>query len=632
MYFRILLAKISTVVALPLLNDLYAQMALNRFRNRITESARSVVKATSDAAHRSALLNAYNTRIQMMMGGRAASNDITSHDFQSVIGLRQTQHAAVVLDGQKFKHFVQAAYLWLHQQEPIVNSFNVYPVPDGDTGTNMMHTMRSAWEACSGVESIAIGTVVHAVSNGAIRGSRGNSGIILSQIWRGFSRSIDSKETCDVRDFALALQEASNTAYAGVNNPVEGTMLTVAREVAAAAQIAANETNDLRDFLDALTVAAYESVQRTPSLLKILKEAGVVDSGGYGLYVILDGMRRYARGESIDVAAHAGAINKVQPVAELAGEWGYDVQYLVYAANGTRLDVDKIRADITAMGDCPLILGDEAMVKVHVHVPDPGVPLSYGVKLGSLRDVVVEDMQAQSAEFVLGQIAAGESVRLPEAEIAIIAVAAGDGIVRAFKDVGAREVVQGGQTMNPSVDDFLKAIEHANARHVILMPNNGNIIMTAQQAAQLSRVPCKVIPTRTIPQGIASAIAFNFERDMEGNLQTMTQAMQQVVTGEITSATRTVTVNGVSARSGQIIGLIDDKLALAGDTVADTVLRLLEQIPADEHELITLYSGNNLPAPEAEDIAQQVRARFPSQVVDLYEGRQAHYFFLIGIE
>ncbi|MCL5997631.1 MAG: DAK2 domain-containing protein [Chloroflexi bacterium] len=527
---------------------------------------------------------------------------------------------------------MQAAYVWLKQQEPIVNSYNVYPVPDGDTGTNMMHTMRSAWEACTNVDESSIGTVVRAVSMGAIRGSRGNSGIILSQLWRGFSRSIDGKTSCNAQDLAAALREAANTAYAGVNNPVEGTMLTVAREVADAVEKAAQQSNDLRHLLDTATRAAFESVQRTPNLLKILKEAGVVDSGGYGLYVILDGMRRFANGEPIDVTPQPDVAHEVHTTLP-AGEWGYDVQYLIHAPEGTRLDVEKIRADIESMGDCPLVFGDDAMVKIHVHVPDPGVPLSYGVRLGSIRDVIVEDMQAQSAVFTPGQVKPDTSSQsLPEVEVAIVAVASGEGIIRAFKDVGARAVVPGGQTMNPSVEDLVQAIKEAHARHVILLPNNSNIIMTAQQAAQLSEIPAEVVPTRTIPQGIAAAIAFNFERDVPGNLSAMNTAAQHVITGEITTATRTVTVSGVSAQNGQVIGLIDDKLALAGEKVDETVMQLLELVRAEEYELITLYYGNNLPKHEAEQTAQQVRERYPSHVVDLYEGQQAHYYFVIGIE
>jgi dihydroxyacetone kinase-like predicted kinase len=271
------------------------------------------------------------------------------------------------------------------------------------------------------------------------------------------------------------------------------------------------------------------------------------------------------------------------------------------------------------------------MVKVHVHVPDPGVPLSYGAQHGTLGDVVVENMQEQSEAFTPGQVHP-EAPVLPEVEIAIVAVASGSGIIRAFKDVGARAVIAGGQTMNPSVEDLLQAIKSTNAKRVILLPNNSNIIMTAQQAAQLADVPTEVVQTRTIPQGIAAAIAFNFERDMQGNLQAMNATLKQVITGEITTSTRTVVVNGVSAREGQVIGLIDDKLTLAGEDVGEIVLRLLEQVRAGDHELITLYFGNNMSLATAEGIAQTVRQQYPAQEVDLYEGQQPYYYFVIGIE
>ena len=570
----------------------------------------------------------------MMTSGNASHRASIEPGSPIDFNINPSARQSLTLNGPKIKRLVQAAYHWLKQQEPIINAYNVYPVPDGDTGTNMMHTMRSAYEACADVAEAGAGAIIKAVSMGAIRGSRGNSGIILSQLWRGLSRSIDGKVTITVQDLATAFREAANTAYAGVNNPVEGTLLTVAREVADAAQIAISHSSDLRFFLNATTEAAYESVQRTPDLLQILREAGVVDSGGYGLYIILDGMRRFANGEPLEASdTREIAVPRIAILSTPTGNWGYDVQYLIYAPSGKTLDVFKIRNEITAMGDCPLVLGDESMVKVHVHVPDPGVPISYGVTLGSLRDVIVEDMQAQSSEFTPGQvIRPTHTDKLPEVEIAIVAVASGEGIIRAFKDVGVRAVVQGGQTMNPSVDDLLQAIKRANARNVILMPNNGNIIMTAQQAAQLSEVHAQVVPTRTIPQGIAAAIAFNFERDISGNVEAMKSAAKLVVTGEITTATRTVTVNGVSARNGQIIGLLDDRLAIAGDGVADTVLDLLELIPADDHELITLYYGNNMSKIEAEGITQLVRERYPSQVVDLYEGQQAHYYFVIGIE
>jgi hypothetical protein len=542
-----------------------------------------------------------------------------------------------VIDGYRFKQLVRAGYLWLKQQEQLVNAYNVYPVPDGDTGTNMAATMTSAWKAIENMEEAHIGLVAKAVSNGALRGSRGNSGIILSQLWRGFAASVDGKEDINVIDIASALREAANRAYGGVKTPVEGTILTVARETAEAAEEFAPNVKSLREMINHITRASYESVQRTPTLLKILKEAGVIDSGGYGLYIIFDGMRRFVNGEPID-APPADMAMVQAATGEAAMEesgYGYDVQYLIYAPPGNTLDVDQIRTDIEAMGDCPLVLGDEQIVKIHVHVPDPGVPISYGVKLGSLRDVVVEDMQAQSETFLPGQPKGAELPADNHSEtvdVGIIAVASGEGLVRTFKEVGVRYVVQGGQTMNPSVEDFLNAIEKINARGVILLPNNGNIIMAANQASQLSEIPTRVVPTKTLPQGIAAALSFNFEQDLEQNVGGMSAALERVTTGEITTSTRDVTINDVSVRNGQIIGLVDDKLRVAGEDVTDTLLNLLNYVRAEEKELITMYYGNGMSERQANEIAEAVREKYSAQAVDVYFGGQPHYYFVVGIE
>jgi DAK2 domain fusion protein YloV len=531
---------------------------------------------------------------------------------------------------------VRAGFLWLKQQEGQVNNLNVYPVPDGDTGTNMMHTMRSAWEAIANLDNANVGAVAKAVSNGALRGSRGNSGIILSQLWRGFAKSLDGKEVMDAVDMVAAFKEAAKTAYGGVSNPVEGTILTVARETAEALEYASKSTHDTRALFETAVSACNDSVQRTPTLLKILKDAGVVDSGGYGLYVILSGILRAVNGEAVeDMAAdvkkdsHTG----LPMPPEQEGGWGYDVQYLIYAPRGAKLDVSAIRKDIEAMGDCPLVMGDEDIVKVHVHVPDPGVAISYGVKHGSLRDVVVEDMQAQSEEFGEKKTEdRKQEAEFPEADVAIIAVASGAGLVRTFKDIGVRIVIEGGQTMNPSVDDFLNAIHSANAKSLVLLPNNGNIVMTAQQAAQMSEIPAKVVPTKTLPQGIAAAIAFNFSGGLDDNAANMTESAKRVTTGEITVSTRNVTINDVTVRDGQIIGLINDKLAVAGEGIADTLLALLEKADAASQELITLYYGNGTTAEQAEVMAEQVRTVYPNQQVDVYEGGQPHYWYVVGIE
>jgi DAK2 domain fusion protein YloV len=546
-----------------------------------------------------------------------------------------TRRARLTMDGRRLKELVKAGYFWLRQQEEVVNGYNVYPVPDGDTGTNMMHTMRSAWEAIAGLDEANVGVVAKAISNGALRGSRGNSGIILSQLWRGFARSLDHKEICDATDLVAALKEGAKTAYAGVGTPVEGTILTVARETADAVEIAAHHTHDMRKLLEIAKSASYDSVQRTPNLLKILKDAGVIDSGGYGFYIILEGMWRFLNGMSVDEMSRSAATKVMSAGADLAqeGGWGYDVQFLIYPRGTDRLDVNKIRSDVEAMGECPLVFGDDAMVKVHVHVPDPGVAISYGAALGSLRDVVVEDMQAQSEAFVPhGDTPAQMDERLPEVDLAMIAVASGDGMVRAFKDIGVRIVIEGGQTMNPSVDDFLNAIKRANAKSVILLPNNGNIVMTAKQAAELSEVPAKVVTTKTLPQGIAAAISFNFSGSAEENAEFMHDAMQRVTTGEITIATRNVTLNGVTVSDGQTIGLINDELAVAGEDVETTLMALLQKAGAAAHELITLYFGNGMSEADAGAIAGRVRETYAGQQVDTIPGNQPHYYFVVGIE
>ncbi len=546
------------------------------------------------------------------------------------------QRARLTMDGRRLRELVKAGYEWLRQQEEVVNSYNVYPVPDGDTGTNMMHTMRSAWEAIADMNESNVGLVARSVSSGALRGSRGNSGIILSQLWRGFARSLDRKEICDAQDLVAAMQEAVKTAYAGVSTPVEGTILTVARETAEAVEAAARDTHDMRRLLEVAKNASYESVQRTPNLLKILKEAGVIDSGGYGLFIILEGMWRFVNGLPVEDASRAAGGVRLSGGVDLhhEGGWGYDVQYLIYARDGQTLNVAQIRADIEAMGECPLVMGDESIVKVHVHVPDPGVPISYGARLGSLRDVVIEDMQAQSEAFTAHAAPPARKAEesLPMAETAMVAVASGDGLARAFKEVGVRVVVEGGQTMNPSVDDFLNAIAKANARRVILLPNNSNVIMTAQQAAEISETPTYVVATRTLAQGIAAAIAFNPDAGAEENAAAMREAAQHVTTGEITISTRDATINGVRVRAGQIIGLIDDKLAVADDGISATLLALLEKANAGERELITLFYGNGLTEAEATPIAEAVRQAYPSQQVELVAGGQPHYYFIVSIE
>ncbi|MEE8392209.1 MAG: DAK2 domain-containing protein, partial [Anaerolineae bacterium] len=409
-------------------------------------------------------------------------------------------------DGQSFKQLVQAALSWLQHHQTAINTLNVYPVPDGDTGTNMVLTMQSAWAEIENSPERNVGQVARQMAHGALMGARGNSGVILSQIWRGFARSLDDKDVYRAQDLADACQEAATTAYKGVIKPVEGTILTVARVVADEATRAAEDTEDLLRVLEHMVYAAREAVKLTPSLLPVLAEAGVVDAGGQGLFVILEGMLRYMRGESTakDVEL-VGAVDLISTDLD-PGEagYGYDVQFLIV---GQDMEVDTIRYKIAAMGECPLIVGEPTTIKVHVHVLDPGVPISYGASLGSLRDVIVEDMQAQYQDFIVEREMPPPPQPFQKIGLGIVAVVMGDGLARVFQSLGASSIVHGGQTMNPSTQDLLEAVEKLAAERVILLPNNSNVILAAEQACALADKPVAVVPSRSIPHGIAALLA-----------------------------------------------------------------------------------------------------------------------------
>jgi len=534
-------------------------------------------------------------------------------------------------DGQGFKRLIKAALAWLQHHQAAINVLNVYPVPDGDTGTNMVLTMQSAWAEIQDSTENNVGRIAHQMAHGALMGARGNSGVILSQIWRGLARSLDEKEIYRAQDLAAACREAAATAYKGVVKPVEGTILTVARAVADAATRAAEGTDDLVRVLEHMVFAAHEAVVLTPSLLPVLAEAGVVDAGGQGLFIILEGMLRYMRGERVaEDARLAGAVDLISTGFE-PGEagYGYDVQFLIVAQG---LDVDAIRRRIAEMGECPLVVGDLETVKVHVHVPDPGVPISYGASLGSLRDVVVEDMQAQYQEFIAeGELSPATSQQ-PSQEIGVAAVVLGDGLARVFQSLGVSAIVPGGQTMNPSTQDLLEAIENLLAERVILLPNNSNVILAAEQARVLSDKPVAVIPSRSIPQGIAALLAINYQADFDTNVAAMTSAMEEIETGEVTTATRSATINGLEIAEGQIIGLYDGELKVTGTTVEEVVKALLVEMNQAQGEIITLYYGDTVSESEANALADLLQEDWPDQEIEVINGGQHHYHYILSVE
>ena len=554
---------------------------------------------------------------------------------------RKRTERLLYIDGQGLKRLVEASLLWLRYHQPGINALNVFPVPDGDTGTNMLLTMQSAWHEVEHSPEENVGKIAQLVAHGALMGARGNSGVILSQLWRGFARSLDSKPQIGSTDLSQAFREASETAYKGVLKPVEGTILTVSRAVADAAEKVQRENDDLLYVLEHTVEAAKEAVANTPNLLPVLKQAGVVDSGGQGLVVILEGMLRYLRGDSLEtdraVEAAVDLKEKVPADAEVdAGDvaqgYSYDVQCIV---KGHNLDVEEARNQISAMGLSTLVVGDAETIKVHVHVPRPSAVLAYAETLGRLYDVVIEDMAAQYQQFLLGRSAApiqSPTYHLKPGDIATIAVAPGNGLTRVFQSLGTTAIVPGGQTMNPSTQDFLKLLDAIPTDKAILLPNNGNVVMAARQAAEISKKHVVVVPTKTIPQGIAAMLAFNEQRDLTMNAQTMENASHHVQTGEITTATRAIEYNGIKVAEGHVIGLLNDELTTANDTIEDTVWTLLEQMKVADLEIVTLYYGHDNTARAAEELGNAVRQKYPHLEVEIVEGGQPHYSYIISAE
>jgi hypothetical protein len=532
---------------------------------------------------------------------------------------------------------IKASLAWLQHHQAAINALNVYPVPDGDTGTNMVLTMRSAWTEIEDSPDRGVGQIAHQMSHGALMGARGNSGVILSQIWRGFARSLDDKATCNTDDLALASQEAADTAYKGVVKPVEGTILTVARAVADAATKAAQETNDLIQVLDRMVFAAHEAVVLTPSLLPVLEEAGVVDAGGQGLFIILEGMARHMRGETIseDIQLSESVDLTSRERTPSTEDYEYDVQFLIV---GNDLDIEAVRKHITEMGDCPLVVGDPTTLKVHVHVDDPGIPISYGASVGSLRDVVVEDMQAQYQDFVVDhKVSHSDEEPIPPAtisdqKIGVVAVAPGEGLARVFQSLGVSTVVRGGQTMNPSTQELLQAIEKLPNDKVVILPNNKNVIMAAQQTQDLSSKSVEIVPSRFIPQGIAALLALNYQADLETNVESMKAAMEEVETGEVTFATRSATINDIEVTNGEIIGLHNGTLEITGETIEEVVRDLLKKMNSDQREIITLYYGEDVTEEDAQKLAELVRADWPQMDIEVIAGGQPHYHYIVSVE
>ncbi len=550
------------------------------------------------------------------------------------------------IDGRTLKIMIAAGYAWLERHKEIVNALNVFPVPDGDTGTNMFLTMRAAWREIDHSEDDDVSHIAQTVAQGALMGARGNSGVILSQILRGMAHAFRHKQVITAHDLALGLRQGSETAYKGVVKPVEGTILTVIRQAADAAQKAAAVEDDL-DFVLAHTIqAAGEAVEQTPLLLPVLARAGVVDSGGKGLFYILEGMHRGLRGEPVTPPVEMPVSATQQTVALDPHNlppirYGFDVQFLLWGAD---LQVDAIRSWMIDHGDFALVEGGPTLVKVHVHVFDPSKPLAYGVQQGFITDVVVENMDAMAAagmtpDDVKEELSTARPVMPQMAEhfgpIGVVAVAPGPGLAEVFESLGVGGIVSGGQTMNPSIQELLDAIDALPTEEVILLPNNSNVIMAAQGAAQEATRRGKrveVIPSRTAPQGISALLAFNMQASLDDNAATMARALAAIDTGEVTVAVRDAQIDGMEVRTGDVIGLLNDTLTTIGATPQEVVFNLLAQMNAGQAEIITVYYGDQIDAATAAALGGEIAATYPGQELEVIAGGQPHYHFILSTE
>ena len=541
------------------------------------------------------------------------------------------------IDGQALKRLVEVALTWLRTNQEVVNALNVFPVPDGDTGTNMTLTMQAAWDEIKDSPEEHFGQMSQKVAHGALMGARGNSGVILSQLWRGFARAVAEMPTLSAEGLVRGLVLARDTAYKGVVRPVEGTILTVSKDIAHAAEEAFRQTNDLITLLEVVVQAADASVARTPELLPVLKEAGVVDSGGKGLFFILEGMLRYVDGQPLDKA-----LTSVRPLASLnlehahdAVEPGQDYEVVLDFRPHQPLDLEAFYQTLEEMGTSIQVGEGEGLYRLHIHVPTENRyrPIDYAMSLGTVTRVQIENLIAQMEEQSSG--AEGTRYELANVEpdqIAVVAVAPGPGIARVFASLGAAAIVEGGQTMNPSTQDILRAFENLPTDKIIILPNNKNVTLAAQQAQEVTVKQVRVIPSRTVPQGLAAMLAFDPDGALDEVAAAMQEAMEEVISGEITMATRTVAIDGVAVQEGEYIALLDGRLILAASSLEEAVLGLLKQAEAEAYELITMFYGDGLSKSRAHRLADLVREAYPDQEIEVQFGGQPHYPLILAVE
>ena len=547
------------------------------------------------------------------------------------------------IDGMMLKEMFSSGAALLTQNRESVDALNVFPVPDGDTGTNMTQTINSAIKEMNAKRYTSVADVADAVARGALKGARGNSGVILSQILRGFARALVGHEDIDCALLAKMVREGANTAYKAVMKPKEGTILTVIRVIAEDTAKIVAKHEDVVTLFKEILVAGDAILRKTPEMLPVLKQAGVVDSGGMGLMVVLRGMYAALAGEPVEVVVD-GKSDEALPgefVDEHANlrvediEFGYCTEFIVShpRADMKESEVVRLRKRLERIGDCVLVISDLSVVKVHVHTNEPGKALQYALELGELDAIKIDNMFEEAREREEKMAQAAEAKKQAEMkEYGIVAVALGEGLANIFKDLNVDQIVDGGQTMNPSIQDLAEACDATNAKNVIILPNNTNIILAAQQASELTEKNVVVLPTKSVPMGISAALAFNPEASVEENTEAMTEAASNVHTASITYAVRDTNFENREIHAGDIMGMLDNKLEILGSDVETVAVECAEKMVNDESSLITVYYGSDKTEEEAQALADTLEEKYPDCDVEVQNGGQPLYYYLVAVE
>lgn len=555
----------------------------------------------------------------------------------------QSAVRGAIWDGEALLGAMNAAAAVLETERAAINALNVFPVPDGDTGTNMALTLRAALDEAETLdpgEAMHAGKVAACLARGALMGARGNSGVILSQILRGFARALDESERIDGRSLANGLAGATELAYQAVMEPVEGTMLTVIRVAAERAATTALDTPDLPSVLAAALAGARDALADTPNHLPILRQAGVVDAGGKGLVAMLEGFERFARGEVlerlmvVDAGVSPSDMAFLDDINELHGtdEFGYCTNFMIF---GNHLDAGRIRADLTDLGTSTVIVGDDEMIKVHIHTTNPGRVLEVALHYGELGQIKIDNMSAQTRELRAARVVRKTITPPPvppAGKQAVLAVASGEGLIRALLDMGATGIIPGGQTMNPSVEELLAAVHDAPTQEVILLPNNPNILLAAHHVTQLTSKRVRVVPARSVPQALAALTAFNVNADLDRNARAMTDALESVCTIEIARADKDASIDGVQVRKGEAIALVNDTLVASAEDEQEVVFQALPYCSPETAELLTIFAGAETTSADMHVLASAIKERYPSLEVQVHPGGQPHYRYIISVE